>query len=170
MELLTYKYIQNSLLFFTIIVLAAVLIVEYNNSLQPCPLCIMQRMCAFVIGFLCFLGIGITSLRRVKINVILQIIFAILGAYFASRQLWLQSLPAGVGQMCMPGLEVVQKYLTLGGVFKAYFWGATDCSEITWRGLGLTMPAWALMYFSFITIANVFLFVFFKQKIDALDK
>lgn len=170
MERSTYKNIQNILLFFTVLVLGAVLIVEYNNDLEPCPLCIMQRMCAFAVGFLCFVGIGTTSLHRVRINVIFQILFATLGLYFASRQLWLQTLPPGGGQICMPALTVVQKYVNFSNFFNTYFLGAADCSEVTWRGFGLTMPAWALLYFVIMIVANVSLFAFLKQRLDALDK
>ncbi len=170
MERTTYKYIQNTLLFFTILVLSAVLYIEYSNDLEPCPLCIMQRMSAFVIGFLCFLSIGVSSLRRVKVMAIFQVVFAILGLYFAARQLWLQSLPVGEGKMCMPGLDVMQHYLSLSKFLKTYFWGAADCSEITWRGLGLTMPAWALIYFIIMAVSNISLLAFLEQKLDRLSK
>lgn len=170
MERSTYKNIQNLLLFFTISVLALVLIIEYRNSLEPCPLCIMQRMCAFVMGFLCFVGLGLTSLRRVSINVILQIVFAVFGAYFSARQLWIQTLPGTEGQMCMPGIDAMQKYITVSNFLKTYFWGAANCAEVTWRGLGLTMPAWALLYFTIMIVANLSLFAFLKQKLDALGK
>lgn len=170
MERSTYKNIQNFLLFFTISVLALVLIIEYKNSLDPCPLCIMQRMSAFTMGFLCFVGLSLTSLRRVRINLILQIVFGVMGAYFSARQLWLQTLPVGAGQMCMPGMEAVQKYITFSNFLKTYLWGAADCSEVTWRGLGLSMPAWALLYFIIMTVANMSLFVFLKQKLEALSK
>jgi len=169
-ERLTYKKIQNFLLFFTISVLALVLIIEYENSLEPCPLCIMQRMSAFIMGFLCFAGLGLTSLRRVSINLMLQILFAVLGVYFSARQLWLQSLPFGEGQLCIPGMDAVQKYVTLSNFLKTYFWGAADCAEVTWRGLGLSMPAWALLYFVIMIVANMSLFVFLKQKLDTLEK
>lgn len=169
MERSTYKKIQNLLLFFTISVLGLVLLIEYKNSLEPCPLCIMQRMCAFIVGFLSFVGLSMISIRKVRIVTVLQIVFAIFGLYFAFRQLWIQITPVENGQMCMPGLDVVKQYVNRG-LFKTYFLGAVDCSEVTWRGLGLSMPAWASLYFTAIIVANVSVFVLLKQKINQLAK
>ena len=54
-------------------------------------------------------------------------------------------------------------------LIKTFLWGATDCSEITWRGFGLTMPAWALIYFIVMTLINSILFGLLQFKYQKLD-
>lgn len=166
MQRVTFKYVQNAMLIFTITVLSVALLVEYNNNLEPCPLCVMQRMCAFMMGFLCFISLSMASIHRVKIITASQILLALLGIYFASRQIWLQSLPAGNGKMCMPVFEMAKR----SELFKTYFWGTANCSEVTWSALGLSMPGWALLYFIIMVVANVSLLAFLQQKLDALNK
>lgn len=169
MERNTYRNIQNLMLFITILVLAAAFYIEKIYDLEPCPLCIMQRFCTFLLGFICFVSFGLASLKRAKGIAIIQAIIAILGVYFASRQLWLQSLPAGDGQMCMPALETLANNFSFINLIKTYLWGATDCSEITWRGFGLAMPAWALIYFVIMAVINMALFGLLQIKYQKLD-
>lgn len=166
MEKITYKKIQNGLLFFTIIVLVTAFYLENIFDLHPCPLCIMQRFCIFLIGFFCFVGFGLKSLNRARLIAVIQTIIAILGLYFASRQIWLQSLPVDENQMCMPGLDALMHYFSPGIILKAFFWGSSECSEVSWRWLGLSMPELALIYFSLMTVINGFLVILLSFTLD----
>lgn len=155
MKRMTYRNIQNFLLFFTILALVFAFYSEYVEKLQPCPLCLMQRFCAFLFGLLCLTGLALRTLHRARIIAIIQVIVALLGFYFASRQLWLQSLPVTEAPSCLPGLDAMIYYFPLSVVLKAFFWGTTDCSEVTWRWLGLSMPIWAAVYFIIMAIVNI---------------
>lgn len=165
MERSTYKKMQNLMLFFTILVLVSAFYIEYIYNLQPCPLCLMQRFCIFIIGFFCLVGFGLSSMLRARIIAFLQIILACLGVYFASRQLWLQSLPAVDGKMCMPGVDALMSYFSATEIMKAFFWGSTNCSDISWVGFGFSMPFWALIYFSIIALVNIFIFIFIQLRL-----
>ena len=157
------------MLFITILVLGVAFYIEKMYDLEPCPLCIMQRLCTFLLGFACFISFGLASLKRARTIAFFQVVIAILGIYFASRQLWLQELPAADGQMCMPALETLANKISFVNLIKTFLWGATDCSEITWRGFGLTMPAWALIYFIVMTLINSILFGLLQFKYQKLD-
>lgn len=166
MERNTYRNIQNLMLFVTIMVLISAFYIEHANSLEPCPLCIMQRLCTFIMGFLCFIGFGMSSLNRAKVIALMQLLIGGLGIYFASRQLWLQALPSTEGQMCMPALESIAAN---GSFLKSYLWGANACGEITFRVLGLTMPAWALGYFIYMTCTNFVVLILLRNKLGKID-
>lgn len=84
--------------------------------------------------------------------------FAAAGIYFATRQLWLQALPAEQGASCVPGLDILMRYFPWKDIAKALFLGSAECGEATWQMLGLSMPAWSLLYFIGILLAAAFLF------------
>ena len=84
----------------------------------------------------------------------LQIGFALLGIFFASRQLWLQSLPPNDVPACLPGLDILIHYFPWRDVGHALFWGTADCAEVTWTAFGLSMPFWSLLYFLIMVMVN----------------
>ncbi|MCC5013475.1 MULTISPECIES: disulfide bond formation protein B [unclassified Legionella] len=130
---------------------------QYVKNLQPCPLCLMQRLCVFLLFILGLIGIYAERIKPRKIIAVLQIIFALGGVFFAGRQLWLQALPAGQAPACMPDLGVLVRYFPWSDVLHALFWGAGDCAEVNWTWLGLSMPAWSAFYFLFMLVAAIFI-------------
>lgn len=166
MKRMTYRNVQNFLLFFTILVLVFAFYSEYIQKLEPCPLCLMQRFCAFLFGFLCLTGLALRTLHRARMLAIIQTIIACLGLYFASRQLWLQSLPIDQPQICLPGLDALTHYFSLSVVLKAFFWGSSACSEVTWRWLGLSMPGWSAAYFIVMAIVNIIIAILLSLRLQ----
>ena len=114
----------------------------------------MQRLMVMLL-----LAVGLMQclnrrVKRAKRLAWWQMIIALCGLYFAGRQVWLQSLPADSTGTCLPGLDVLIHYFPWQDVLHALMFGASDCSEITWRWLGLTMPAWSGLYFIGVFIAG----------------
>ncbi|CEK11763.1 disulfide bond formation protein B [Legionella hackeliae] len=151
---LTYKQQQIALFLVSAIVLGCSFYFQYVKGLVPCPLCLMQRFCVFWLVVVGFVGIFWNSLKAVKWLSILQIIVALGGLFFATRQLWLQSLPSNQTPACMPELGVLIRYFPWSDVLHALFWGAGDCAEVSWRWLGLSMPAWSALYFLFMLLTS----------------
>lgn len=166
MQKTTYRKIQNFLLFISIFVLGFSFYIEMLNQLKLCPLCFMQRACAFIFGFLCMWSMFVASVHRARFVSLLQCIFAGLGLYFASRQLWLQSLPAEVSEQCMPGLQAMFHYFSWDMILKSFFWGSSDCSHVDWQWYGLSIPLWSALYFvaMFATSVYVYINVFFTLR------
>ncbi len=166
MNRMTYRNLQHAMLFFTIFVLVYAFYSEYAQKLEPCPLCVMQRFCAFVFGFLCLVGLALRTLRRARLLALLQIGVACAGVYFASRQLWLQSLPVNEAQMCMPGLNALVSYFSIDTILKAFFWGSHECSEVTARWFGLSIAGWSAIYFVLMLLVNAVLAVVLSLTIN----
>ncbi|WP_131793843.1 disulfide bond formation protein B [Fluoribacter gormanii] len=156
MRKLTYRKFQNFNAILTLFVLFASFYFQYIVGLIPCPLCIMQRVCVFLL--LAIMGLSLRTLKKAHIISLLQVIISCAGLFFALRQLWLQSLPAGEAPACMPGLDVLIRYFPWQTVVKTLFWGSGDCAEISWRMLGISMPGWCALYFSFMALMGCFLF------------
>lgn len=156
MSKLNYRRTQLVLILITLFVLFASFYFEYAMKLKPCPLCLMQRLCVILI--LGTMGLGFRTLKRAHIVSVIQAFFACAGLFFALRQLWIQSFPAGQVPACMPGLDVLIRYFPWQAVAHALFWGDGDCADGTWSMLGLSMPAWTALYFLFVLLVSLFLY------------
>lgn len=156
MRKITYRKIQTFNAALTVFVLFASFYFQYIVGLTPCPLCLMQRICVFML--LAVMGLSFSTLKRAHIISLLQIIIACAGLFFALRQLWLQSLPTGKAPACMPGLDVLIRYFPWQTVVETLFWGSGDCAEVSWSMLGISMPGWCAIYFLFIALMGCFLF------------
>ncbi|MCH9756353.1 MAG: disulfide bond formation protein B [Gammaproteobacteria bacterium] len=151
---------QAFILVVTSFVLSTSLYLQYIEALDPCPLCLMQRGITMFIFCFTLMTFFVFNVFRRCIIIGIQLFFAMAGAFFALRQLWLQSLPVADTGMCMPGVEMLIHKLPWHEVLQAFVWGgSTGCGEITWTFEGLSMAAWSFMYFSLIGILSVFFLV-----------
>lgn len=155
MTKIKYKKMQYLIAFLTLIILSFSFYLQYQVGLQPCPLCLMQRLCVFLI--LILLGINLRTLKKAHLVSLIQAFVAAGGLFFSLRQLWLQALPSGAAPTCMPGLDILIQYFPWQTVAKALFWGSGDCGEATWTWLGISLPGWSALYFFFIMIVSLFL-------------
>ncbi len=121
---------------------------QFVGGLQPCPLCIFQRVAFIAVFFVCLVaaihapqGVG----RRVYGA--LAVLTAATGAGIAARHVWLQNLPADQVPACGPGLDYLMEAFPLADVVRLAFTGSGECAEIDWIFLGLSMPAWTLIWF-----------------------
>ena len=156
MTKIQYRRVQYLLVLITVFVLFFSLYSQYVLGLQPCPLCLMQRICVFVL--LGLMGFTLGTLKRARILSLLQCFIACAGIFFALRQLWLQSLPAGAAPACMPGLDILIKYFPWQEVARALLWGSGDCAEATWSFLGISMAGWSACYFIFMALSTLYLY------------
>lgn len=152
MSKFSYRRWQIILTLLSFTVLVSSFYFQYVKQLQPCPLCLMQRLCVFLLFMFSFIGVYIQTLKAGKRIARLQFIIALGGLFFACRQLWLQSLPTGQTPACMPGLDILIRYFPWQDVLRTLLWGTGECAEISWRWLGLSMPAWSALYFLFMAI------------------
>lgn len=156
MKKITYRRIQTFNALLTLLVLFASFYFQYVVGLMPCPLCMMQRVCLFLL--LGFMGLSFHTERKAHYICLAQVVFASAGLFFSLRQLWLQSLPAGNVPACMPGLDILIRYFPLKTVMQSLFWGTGDCAEVTWSFWGISMPGWSALYFLFMVLMGCFLF------------
>ena len=124
-------------------------------GMNPCPLCIFQR-----IGFLfmaAFFLVGALHAprgggRRVYTGGVL--IGAIFGMGVAARHLWIQSLPADQIPSCGPPLDYMFSAFPFERVLKLVFTGSGECAKVE-PILGLPMPAWSLLWFVLLAVLAI---------------
>ena len=75
----------------------------------------------------------------------LQLIAALATAGIAGRHIWIQHQPEGSVPACGATLSYMLDILPLTAVIRKVLTGSGECARVTWRFLGLSMPAWVLI-------------------------
>jgi len=114
--------------------------------LDPCPLCILQRIATILIG-LVFLSAALHNPGSVggRIYAGLIALFAVLGGGVAAWHVRLENLPPDEVPSCGPGLEYMVENFPLKDALSMIFKGSGECAEVTWRFLALSMPTWVVI-------------------------
>lgn len=124
--------------------------------LDPCPLCILQRIAVILLGLL-FLFAALHNPGRSggRIYSALMSLAAIAGASVAAWQVRLQHLPADEVPSCGPGFGYMVENFPLKDVLGMIFKGSGECAEVAWRFLGLSMPTWVVIALLGLGVAGV---------------
>ena len=96
---------------------------QLKMGLEPCPLCIFQRLA-----------------------------FAALGLLFLIGALHGPMLPPEMGATCGPPLSFLRETLGPLEVFRTVLTGTGNCGNIDWTFLGLTMPMWSGVWFVLLAL------------------
>ncbi len=125
-------------------------------DLQPCPLCISQRIAIFVLGIV-FLIAAIHNPLEIgrKIYAILGMIVALMGASVSVRHVWIQNMPKDEVPECGPGLDYIFENFPFIETVKLMLNGTGECAEVLWTFLGLSIPAWTLVAFIVLAITSL---------------
>jgi protein dithiol:quinone oxidoreductase len=119
------------------------------QGLEPCPLCIFQRIGFMAVGAIMLLAALHNPARvgRVVYGV-LGMLAACAGGSVAARHIWLRHLPPDQVPACGPGLDFMLEAFPLGKTLTTVFTGSGECAQSDgWLLLGLDMPSWALIGF-----------------------
>lgn len=121
---------------------------QFYLGLEPCPLCIFQRIALIALAAVFALaGAHDPGRAGARVYASLIAVVALLGAGIAGRHVWLQSLPPDQVPACGPDLEYMLDLLPITEVIRKVFTGSGECAEIDWTFLGLAMPGWVLLWF-----------------------
>lgn len=124
---------------------------QFVLELEPCPLCILQRV-AFMLLTVLFV---IAAIRPGRVTAMAIAVVAAAGAAIATRHVWLQSLPADQVPACGPSLDYMLRVFPLNDTLDMIFKGSGQCADVDWLLLGLSMPAWALIALLAIGLGGV---------------
>jgi disulfide bond formation protein DsbB len=118
------------------------------QGLEPCPLCISQRLAILLTGIVFLIaGLHYPGEVGVKRYALLGTITALLGASISTRHVWLQHLPPDKVPECGPELAYMFQYFPLFDTLKLMLSGTGDCAKVDWTLLGFSMPVWTLLAF-----------------------
>lgn len=166
----TSRFFQLIVMLLVAAVIGVALFLEHHDQLQPCPLCIFQRLAFILIAvgsLIVFLGYHCRYARLT--GWIFSFIFSLAGLALALRQMWLQHLGASAVTTCVPGLNYLYSNFSWFKATMLVFQGTSDCAAVTWRLFGLSMAGWSAICFGFFVL--VFLLSLVGSKKDkALGK
>jgi disulfide bond formation protein DsbB len=128
------------------LLMAYALYVQYGLHEEPCPLCVLQRVAVIATGVLFLvawvLNPASRGLRRLLGALI--VLVALVGIGVALRHIYILNAPAGSVAECGASLDYMMDVLPLHEVLGKVLSGSGECAKVTWRFLGLSMPAWVL--------------------------
>jgi protein dithiol:quinone oxidoreductase len=127
--------------------LAYALYTQYHGGLEPCPLCIFQRIGVALLGVV-FLAAALQNPRHGGryVYALLIGLAALATAGVAARHVYVQHLPPGTIPSCGAPLAMLLKFTPVMTVIRKVLTGSGECGEVNWRFLGLAMPAWVLLW------------------------
>ncbi len=128
---------------------------ELVMGLEPCPLCILQRLAVVAMGVVFLLATvhGPRGFGR-HLYGLLLLSAAGTGAAIAGRHLWLQSLPEDQVPACGPGLDYMLEVFPLMDALRMTLQGSGECAEVE-KVLGVTLPGWTLAAFIIVGLYGV---------------
>ena len=136
--------------------MAYALYVQYQLYLEPCPLCIFQRIAVIGIGIAFLLLAGLNPAPGWARRIVLGLfgLSALGGVIVAGRHVWLQHLPPDKVPTCGPGLNYMLDNFPLGDALKMVFTGSGECASTDWSFVGLSMPMWVLIAIVAMAVAG----------------
>lgn len=140
-----------------VLLMVAALYLEHVVGLEPCPLCIVQRLCVIGFGLVCLIAALHNPGRTgVRVYALVALLFAAAGAGTAGRQIWLQGVPADQLPACLPNLDYMMEALPFQEIVRLVLHGSADCAEVNWTLFGMSIPEWSLLGFIAMLIFCLF--------------
>jgi protein dithiol:quinone oxidoreductase len=124
---------------------AFALYTQYFENLDPCPLCIFQRIAIVTLGFV-FLAAAIHNPRGRGgwVYVALIGLVALVTIGIAGRHVYIQSQPPGSIPACGAPLNVLMQMFHTWQVVVKVLHAGGECAVINWTLWGVSMPGWVL--------------------------
>ena len=127
---------------------------QLKMGLEPCPLCIFQRLAFAALGLLFLIGAlhGPSTRPGRAPSGVLAFIAAAVGVGIAARHVYVQMLPPEMGATCGPPLSFLRETMGPLEVFRTVLTGTGNCGNIDWTFLGLPMPMWSGVWFVLLAL------------------
>lgn len=141
---------------FTVVAMLFALWLQHYQQLEPCPLCVFQRIAMMATGAVALVAFlhGPARFGR-RLYAGLTVLATLAGIGVAGRHVWLQHLPPEEVPSCGPGLDYWLDTFPLFEVVGKVLRGSGECAEIDWVFMGITLPGWTLVVFAGLFVLAV---------------
>jgi protein dithiol:quinone oxidoreductase len=130
--------------------IGAALFMQHVVGLNPCPLCIFQRIAYMLLAIMAALAAWRTPRPSARAFGVGGVIFALIGAGIAAWHVRLFQSPELLS--CGPGLNVMLENFPLAQVLPRIFQGSGDCSDGSAVLFGMSLAGWSLAGFLVLTL------------------
>jgi disulfide bond formation protein DsbB len=129
---------------------------QHMDFVDPCPLCVFQRIAFMCIGAVALVAVVHNPGRAGRfVYAGLISLGGLAGMVIAGRHLWLQNLPPELVPDCGMGLNYMLDTMPFSQVLAEVFQGSGECAEVMWTFLALSMPAWTFVWYAGITVVTI---------------
>lgn len=159
-----YRLINLVLFLASAIGMAFALYLQHYQYLDPCPMCIFQRVGLIGMGVFALLAFLVNpkTLGVRRLWATLMLLPLLWSASVAARQVWIQHFPPDDLSSCGgASLDFMMQIMPFQQVVRDVLYGSGDCAKIDWTWLGLSLPHWALFFF--IALLGLILSQFRRQ-------
>jgi disulfide bond formation protein DsbB len=147
------RLIQVFIAIAALALLGGALVLQHFYGLNPCPLCIFQRI-AFILVALLSIGAALLGSRHAaRWFGAAAALFSLVGAGIAAWHLRLLAQPEKLA--CGPQLSDMLDNFPLTHVLPRVFAGSGDCATAGEPIFGMPLAAWALLWFLFFALASI---------------
>ena len=124
--------------------------------LEPCPLCILDRLVVAAMACV-FLVAALHNPGRLlsRAYIVLNGLFLTCGFVVSVRHLILQNRPADETASCLADAEIARNF---EDILRKSFGAEADCAFVSWEFLGLTIPEQVLILFIFMMLLLILQF------------
>ncbi len=138
---------------------------QFVLKLEPCPLCITQRLVVFSLAFIFLSGaIHNPGQTGIRIYTGAAALASLAGAAVATYHFVIQLLPHEDVSSCGPGASYILEHYELADILRKFLTGTGDCTQVLWTFLGLSMPFWVGLCFLGLFALCIWRFVLAMAK------
>jgi len=121
---------------------------QYVLNLEPCPLCVLQRIAIIAAGIAAAGGLLVAAAFGQLAAAMLSLLFSLAGAGIAGWHSWLLAVPHEESLSCGRPFEWFHEDFPLAVWLPKIFAGKGDCMNLDWTFFGLAIPHLSLAAFA----------------------
>lgn len=155
MSLKRFSQLCFGLLFLAnLLALLSALGLEHWGNVEPCPLCILQRMVVLTLILTSLLSFWLAH-RHKLLSFSCHSLTSLLllsSLFISARYVWIQHLPIGEAPpACGASVEYLMQIMPWLELLKTILTGSGECQAVVFSVLGLSFATWTLLYFFAMT-------------------
>lgn len=133
--------------------LAYAIYLQLHDGLEPCNLCIFQRVAFAALGVVFLIGALHAPKRPTGRQAygVAALLASLAGIAVAGRHVWVQMQPAGEVS-CGAPLSFMRETMSTWDVVRKVMTATGNCGDVDWTFLGLSMPWWSLIWFVLLAL------------------
>lgn len=156
--MISYRKVSLLLFLASVVGMSFALYLQYHQHLEPCPLCIFQRVGLMSLGLVSLIAFihGPKNIWVKRFYALLSVVAVGWSASIAGRHVWLQHLPPEDVPACGPGLDYWLDTFPLKDVIGKVLHGSGECAKIDWTFMGQSLPFWSLSFFTLLLLISLY--------------
>lgn len=137
----------------SVLCMAGSFFAQYGLGLNPCVLCIAERVLVILVGLVAFLGALCPnrSLLERTVNTLFPSLVALAGFGVSVYQIYIQHLPLWKQPSCGAPWTFRLRQAPLFDWYEPIIRGTGNCGQVQ-RFMGISLPIWSALFFAVIVV------------------